>query len=402
MTSGSPSQILLSTSLPLVGLRAFLFSSKFYYGCPQPWLSDGRRPVNRHATTIRYGGGDRLTSRQAIHHYRNTAFASDIVPAGLLVLSPMSFREEGRRGTRLRAFILQRVSVMSDSVFAGRYRRYLGLLAMLSVVLAADPMPRMAFAEPAGREVGEKKLEAQGGKATTRSDAATASKDANKEAGEDTAAKKAENVLVWLYRSMGLRYVVIFLTVTFNEIALVVMILLELRRRRICPMDLASEFEDRLNKRQYQEAYDLVKDDRSFLGRVLAAGMANLSDGHQAATEAMQEAGEEQNMRLEQRNGYIALIAQLGPLLGLLATVDGIVRAFSVIAGKDVTPKPSELAQGISIALVNTVVGLWLAIPSIVFYNIVRNRLARLVHEVGIVSTRLMKRFANVTPAKKA
>lgn len=223
-----------------------------------------------------------------------------------------------------------------------------------------------------------------------------------KEAGEETTAKKAENVLLWLYRSMGLRYVVIFLTVTFNEIALVVMILLELRRRRICPMDLAAQFEDRLNKRQYQEAYDLVKDDRSFLGKVLAAGMAHLSEGHQAATDAMLEVGEEQNMRLEQRNGYIALIAQLGPLLGLLATVDGIVHAFSVIAGKDVTPKPSELAQGISIALVNTVVGLWIAIPSIVFYQFVRNRLNRLVHEVSIVSTRLMKRFANVAPAKKA
>lgn len=214
--------------------------------------------------------------------------------------------------------------------------------------------------------------------------------------------KKSDNVLVWLYNSMGLRYVIIFLGVTFNEIALVVMILLELRRQRICPLPLAAEFEAKLNEKQYQEAYDLVKEDKSFLGKVLAAGMAHLSEGHQAAVEAMQEVGEEQNMRLEQRNGYIALIAQLGPLLGLLATVDGIVRAFAVIAGKDVTPKPSELAQGIGIALVNTVVGLWIAIPSIVFYTIVRNRLTRLVLEASVVSTRLMKRFANVSPAKKA
>ena len=106
-------------------------------------------------------------------------------------------------------------------------------------------------------------------------------------------------------------------------------------------------------------------------------------------------------MRLELRNGHIALIAQLAPMLGLLATVDGIVRAFAVIAGKDVTPKPSDLAQGIGIALVNTVVGLWLAIPSLVFYHIIRNRLTRLVLEVSVVSTRLMKRFANVSATVK-
>ena len=108
---------------------------------------------------------------------------------------------------------------------------------------------------------------------------------------------------------------------------------------------MASEFDAHLKKKEYQEAYDLAKKDDSFLGKVLASGMANLSDGYDAALEAMQETGEEQTMRLEQRNGNIALIAQIGPMLGLLATVDGIVRAFAVIATKQVTPKPSELAD---------------------------------------------------------
>ena len=129
--------------------------------------------------------------------------------------------------------------------------------------------------------------------------------------------------------------------------------------------------------------------------------MANLSEGYDAAVEAMQETGEEQTMRLEQRNGNIALIAQIGPMLGLLATVDGIVQAFAVIANQNVTPKPSQLAHGIGIALVNTVVGLWIAIPSIVFYHFIRNRLTRLIFEAGLISGRLMKRFSNVSAAVK-
>jgi biopolymer transport protein ExbB/TolQ len=159
-----------------------------------------------------------------------------------------------------------------------------------------------------------------------------------------------ENLLLWLYHSMGFRYVLVFLTVSFNEVAILVMVFLGLRRSRMCPLELVAKFEEHLDKKEYQEAYELSKEDHSFLGKVLAAGMANLPESHEAAVSAMQEVGEEQNMRLEQRNGYIALIAQIGPMLGLLATVDGIVRAFAVIAGRDVTPKPSELAQGIGIA----------------------------------------------------
>ena len=62
--------------------------------------------------------------------------------------------------------------------------------------------------------------------------------------------------------------------------------------------------------------------------------MAKLSDGYDEAMEAMQEVGEEENMKLEQRLSYIALIAQIGPMFGLLGTVDGMVVAFDVIAAQ--------------------------------------------------------------------
>lgn len=220
--------------------------------------------------------------------------------------------------------------------------------------------------------------------------------------GADEAPASKESFLVWLYKSLGLRYVIIFLIITFNAVALIVMIVLGLRRSVICPDELAIAFEAKLNEKQYQEAYELAKADRSFLGKVLAAGMSKLSDGYDASQTAMQEVGEEQNMKMEQRNGYIALIAQIGPMFGLLGTVDGMVMAFDVIAHSNVTPKPSELAQGIGTALVTTVVGLWIAIPMIAFYQIIRNRLSKLILEAGVVSGNLMKRFATVqVPPKK-
>jgi biopolymer transport protein ExbB len=77
-----------------------------------------------------------------------------------------------------------------------------------------------------------------------------------------------------------------------------------------------------------------------------------------------------------------------------------MVQAFAVIAQSTVTPKPAELAQGIMTALVTTLVGLWLAIPAIAAFNILRNFTNRHVLEVGIVSENLMSRFQNVGATK--
>ena len=111
----------------------------------------------------------------------------------------------------------------------------------------------------------------------------------------------------------------------------------------------------------------------------------------------MQEVGEEENMRLEHLLSYLALIGTISPMFGLLGTVDGMVQAFDVIANRRLA-EAAELAQGIATALVTTLVGLWLAIPAIAAFNILRNRIARLVLEVGTVSEGLMRRFQNVGP----
>ena len=80
-------------------------------------------------------------------------------------------------------------------------------------------------------------------------------------------------------------------------------------------------------------------------------------------------------------------------------TVQGMIASFDVIARSSSAPNAADLAEGISTALFTTLVGLCIAIPAIAAYNILRNRVARLVLEVGIVSEGLMSRFS--TPEKK-
>lgn len=212
----------------------------------------------------------------------------------------------------------------------------------------------------------------------------------------DTVAKGGESILVWMYRSLGIFYSVVFLCLSFTLVALLVMNLLTARRENVVPVALVEGFEEHLNEKRYQEAYDLAKNDESFLGQVLSAGLAKLSVGYDQAIEAMQEVGEVENMKVEHRLSYMALIGTVSPMIGLLGTVQGMIASFQVIATSTTAPKPSALADGISTALFTTLVGLCIAIPAIAAYNILRNRVARLVLEVGILSEGLMGRFSNV------
>ena len=201
------------------------------------------------------------------------------------------------------------------------------------------------------------------------------------------------SVLTWMWQALGPLYMLIFLGLSFTLVALFVMNVLTARRENVCPVSLVESFEAHLNEKQYQEAYELAKADESFLGQVLSAGLAKVSAGYAKAIESMQEVGEEENMKLEHRLSYMALIGTISPMIGLFGTVHGMIKSFNVIVVSGATPNASELAEGISTALFTTLVGLAIAIPAIAAYNILKNRIARLVLEVGILSEGLMSRF---------
>ncbi len=212
------------------------------------------------------------------------------------------------------------------------------------------------------------------------------------------APKQSQNLLKWTYDSLGLGYVVVFLALSVTLVSLFVMNMLAARRDTLCPQELVDNFEARLNEKDFQGAYDMARTDESVLGQVLSAGLAKLSRGYNKALEGMQEVGEEESMKLEHRLSYMALIGNLSPMIGLFGTVQGMISSFQVIALGGSSPKPSDLAAGISTALFTTLVGLAVAIPAIAAYNILRNRVSKLLLEVGVTSENLMSRFEDVQP----
>ncbi|WP_145422535.1 MotA/TolQ/ExbB proton channel family protein [Planctomycetes bacterium K23_9] len=231
-------------------------------------------------------------------------------------------------------------------------------------------------------------------------DAAAGNAAAGGAAAGDGAAAGAEDqsLLMWIIDSLGYMYLLIFLALSVTLVSLFVMNMLAARRETLCPQELVESFEEKLNEKEFQEAYDMARTDESVLGQVLSAGLAKLSRGYNKALEGMQEVGEEESMKLEHRLSYMALIGNLSPMIGLFGTVQGMIASFRVIATSPSAPKPADLAKGISTALFTTLVGLAIAIPAIAAYNILRNRVARLLLEVGVTSENLMSRFEDFTP----
>lgn len=229
--------------------------------------------------------------------------------------------------------------------------------------------------------------------AIAQDDAGTVEATATEEAAADPVQK---NFLSWMVESLGLFWLLIFAALSFVMVALIMMNILQVRRDVLLPNDFVEDFEQKLNGKDFQGAYESARNDDSFVARVLAAGMGRLSRGYPEAVEGMQEAGEDENMALEHRLSYLALIGTIAPMLGLMGTVQGMIATFEKIAGSVASPKPSELAEGISTALFTTLIGLGIAVPAMVFYSILKNRIQRLVLEIGMVSEGLMSRFAAV------
>jgi biopolymer transport protein ExbB len=202
-----------------------------------------------------------------------------------------------------------------------------------------------------------------------------------------------QSFLRWMVDASGPIGLVI-LVMSFYLIALIAWMSLEYRRSVALPDRLVREVSDLVALKQYTEAYQKVAESPSFLGRVLAAGVRKLPSGQAPAQRAMELANDDATMAMEHRTTYLATVGTLGPMIGLVGTVYGMILSFRVIATAGGSPQASDLAKGISTALFATLEGIALSIPAIFFHAMFRNRIARLSLEVAMTAETLLEQFA--------
>jgi biopolymer transport protein ExbB len=217
-------------------------------------------------------------------------------------------------------------------------------------------------------------------------DSATATEHPDK--GE--AAQPQPRLFTHIVKSAGPVFGLILLAVSIALVALIVLLAMDLRPTIAIPPSFVEAFTDMVNKRKLREAYDLARQDTSFLARVLAAGMARLQYGLEDARETAFHTIESVKASKDQLITYLATIGTLGPMIGLVGTVYGMILAFMELGQQGKTPNPGKLADAISHALVITLLGIALAVPAIFCHAFFRNRLVRLGMDTANVADDLL------------
>jgi biopolymer transport protein ExbB len=221
-------------------------------------------------------------------------------------------------------------------------------------------------------------------------------------AAEGTVPKPPKTMLEWAIAASGpIGLFLLLLSVYFT--ALVIRLFMEYRVTEAVPMPLVERLELAIRDKKFQDAYDACKDNDSFLARLVRTGIANLPNGRQEAKEAMQAATEEIVTSLEMKISYLAIIGTLGPMIGLVGTIWGMIRSFQEIAtAAGAQPRPEKVAEGISTALFITLEGVSLSVPAIFFFAFFRNRIAQMSMEASRVADRTINSLVAAAKAVKA
>lgn len=150
-------------------------------------------------------------------------------------------------------------------------------------------------------------------------------------------------------------------------VALIIERSLSLRRQRVVPAGLLDKVLEDLRRQGSSPAMNERVEAHSPLGRVIAAGLRNVNSTREVMKEAIEETGRAVAHDLERYLTTLGTIAAISPLLGLFGTIIGMIEIFASqgVSGAN----PAQLAQGISIALYTTGLGLIIAIPAMIFWR---------------------------------
>ncbi len=165
---------------------------------------------------------------------------------------------------------------------------------------------------------------------------------------------------------------------------------LNLRTRKIIQFDVLQQVRDLVAGNRVSDAMTLCRRYPSVMGRVLLMAIANHNRQWGELRSIVEDAGRQEVTALDKNLGALGTIAAIAPLLGLTGTVFGMIRTFAIISEKGIA-HPSQLAGGISEALITTATGLVIAIPALIFYNYFTNKAGRLLLEIEKHSYRVIE-----------
>jgi len=175
-------------------------------------------------------------------------------------------------------------------------------------------------------------------------------------------------IILWLILATGIIAIGVFIERSFH-----------VHRAKIKTDDFIKGIFNIVRRNNIPEALSICDETPGPVACIVRSAILNRNQGRQVVEQAMNTAGLTEIERMERRSGILATIAQVGPLLGLLGTVLGMINIYIVVQQKAPLVHAGQLAVGIWQALLATVAGLVVAIFSYIAYNLLVSKVDAIV-----------------------
>ncbi|RMF88216.1 MAG: MotA/TolQ/ExbB proton channel family protein [Nitrospinota bacterium] len=213
--------------------------------------------------------------------------------------------------------------------------------------------------------------------------------------GEDTVSGPV--IWVWFHKGGILMYPILLCSLL--GVAITLERFFALQRHKIIPPPFLRDLRAHWERGEIDAVLRLCRQYETPLTRILEAGFRRSDLGVLEVERAIEAAGQHEVSLLTANLRMLGAIGGISPMLGLLGTVTGMIKAFDVIAQSG-TGNPSLVASGIAEALITTAAGLIVGIPSLAAYHFFRGRVDRLVYEMEEIATELLAGLPAIRPAE--
>jgi len=212
---------------------------------------------------------------------------------------------------------------------------------------------------------------------------------------DDADTEDADIRLVTLIRRGGILMWPIGLC-SIIALAFIIERLVRLRRSEVMPAGFLKGLGELIGSRHVDNgrALELCSAHPSPVSRIFRGAFKKMGRTHAEIQKAIEDAGEREVSRMKQNVRTLSTVANIAPLLGLLGTVIGMIRAFAKIRSEAGLGKPEMLAGGIYEALVTTAAGLSVAIPALAMFYFFSHRIDKMVREIDDLAADLVDTLA--------
>lgn len=219
----------------------------------------------------------------------------------------------------------------------------------------------------------------------------------NSESDESDSAKPGRSLFGMAFSGdiFGVLIVIVIILLSIVSTFFVIEHAISISKGKLMPEYVLQELDQRIARGEISEAIEFCQQPENYCmsSDVILAGLERFEASEFGFAEyksAVEEAGEDHTGALYRKTEVLGVIGAIAPMLGLTGTVLGMINAFNTLAAAGGTAEPKDLAGGIGQALITTLFGLVVAIPTMVSYSFFRNKIDSIVAEAGKRIERIM------------